>query len=175
MREGGDPHLSAVLDELAVMLRAVVGPVIDAGLLSGFSSLQVYGFSDMPTHLSPQPNELTVVHYPRSVEINDVTTADDVAEGIVTMVVGIVVMAVVGFNTIDMGTLAARSADVPEILKRAYLANATFTASDGSWILSAPLSVNNARFGTMPFAEQPIGWSFDLTLVLEYRMRSFLF
>jgi hypothetical protein len=166
-----DPHLSEVLDALSAMITEVVGQVIDDRSLLYFDKLRSFGYSELPEQLDLQPGELWVLHYPRRARSNDITTAN--WDGVRTeMYTTVAVAAIVGWASDGAEMLMAKSADVPELLEQAYLANGLLNKADGTPLLSLPLSLGELTFGQLNFAGNPVGWGGDINLNLQYTMRN---
>lgn len=168
-----DPHVSVVLDALALMIDDVAGRVVRAGMFDYFDSFRSIGYRKIPSKLDVRKRELLVLHYPLRATPRDLTTANH--EGVlVAMPLVISCMAIVGLPAWGAETLMAQSADVPELLWAAYLANAKLRKSDGAPLLAQPLTVGEFTFGSLPYAGGPVGWRADITSNLQWHMKNWL-
>lgn len=169
-----DPHVSVVLDALALMIDAVAGQVIRQGMVPYFDNFRSTGYREIEAKLSVVKRELHVVHYPTSAQVRDLSTANQ--DGVlVEMTLSIAAMGIVGLPAWGPELLMAESADVPELLWSSYLANAVLAQADGKNLLERPLQVGTFNFGSQPYAGSPIGWMTTLTAVLTWQMKNWLF
>lgn len=170
-----DPHLSYVLDRLAFVVRIAMSRHISQKRLAFFNSVKVYGYSDIPNRVNLGHGELAIAHYPRSIgEAPGNFTANENGTTL-EMEAIVVVMAMVGFPSAEIGTIAIKGSDVPEALRRVYNANSRLLRENGQPLLQGEIGVGRFDWGTLQIGGGPAGWQAELRIPLEYEMRNWIY